>query len=242
MTLRVAMWSGPRNISTAMMRAWENRADTTVWDEPLYGPYLHASGIDHPGKEDIIAAQGRDWRPVVEACINSTPDDSAVFYQKQMTHHLLDGMDWNWLAQLHNIFLIRDPEEVLASYRRTRPDATLEDLGIVQQVRIYDHVVAMHGEPMVLESKDVLLDPEGALRAVCAALGINFDNNMLAWPDGKRASDGVWGPYWYDAVWQSTGFAPYRRREVQTPPEYRDIMDTCMAHYERLHQLRLDPS
>ena len=242
MTLRIGMWSGPRNISTAMMRAWENRQDCTVWDEPLYGHYLHMSGIDHPGKAEIIADQGSDWRPIVEACITSAPEDAPVFYQKQMTHHLLDAMDWDWLGQLHNIFLIRNPEEVLASYRRVRATATLDDLGIVQQARIYDHVVGMQGEPMVLDAKDVLMNPEGALRTVCAALGINFDPNMLSWPAGKRASDGIWGPYWYDNVWQSTGFEGYRPRNVTTPPEYREIMDVCMAHYERLRGLRLDAS
>jgi hypothetical protein len=236
---RIAMWSGPRNISTAMMRAWENRPDTCVWDEPLYGPYLHSTGIAHPGSEAIIADQGRDWRPLVERCVSDAPDGAAVFYQKQMTHHLLPSMDWDWLAALDNCFLIRSPEEVLASYRRTRPDATEDDLGIIRQAEIFDHVTRLQSPPLVIDAKDFLLDPRGMLELVCTVFGLEFDECMLSWPPGKRSSDGVWGPHWYDSVWASTGFERYRPRNVVTPPAYNSLLDTCMPHYERLHALRV---
>lgn len=236
---RIAMWSGPRNISTAMMRAWENRADTFVWDEPLYGPYLHTTGIQHPGQADIIAAQGPDWQPIVARCIDDAPDGSAVFYQKQMTHHLLPSMDWDWVAKLQNCLLIRSPEEVLASYRRTRPDATQEDLGIIRQAEIFNHVAALQGPPLVIDAKDVLLNPRAILTTICQSFEIEFDDAMLSWPAGKRESDGVWGPYWYDSVWTSTGFQAYSPRNVTTPPEYAALIDECMPHYERLYAERV---
>ncbi|MEM7404202.1 MAG: HAD family hydrolase [Pseudomonadota bacterium] len=240
--VRIAMWSGPRNISTAMMRAFENRQDCAVWDEPLYGPYLHLTGIPHPGADDIIADQGREWQPVADACVHHAPSGANVFYQKHMTHHLLPTMDWDWLRKLRNCFLIRDPEEVLASYRRTRPDVTEEDLGIVRQAEIYDYVCGFQSSaPPIVDAKDFLQAPEAYLRALCAHFDIEFTDRMLSWPAGRRDSDGVWGPYWYDAVWASTGFEAYRPRDVTTPPEYEALVARSIAHYDRLRARRLRP-
>lgn len=237
---RIAMWSGPRNISTAMMRSWENRADTAVWDEPLYGVYLHATGSPHPGAAAVIAAQGSDWREVVARITGPVPDGKPVFYQKHMTHHLLPFIDRAWLGAVTNCFLIRDPREVLLSYRKRRETATLEDLGLPQQVEIFDWVVARNGAvPPVLDARDVLEDPERMLRLLCERLELAFTPRMLTWPAGPRASDGVWAPHWYDAVIRSTGFAPYRPRTAAVPAELEPVVAAGLPLYERLHAQRL---
>ncbi len=240
----IAMWSGPRNISTAMMRAWENRPDTTVWDEPLYASYLAHTGIDHPGRDAIIAAGEPDWRAVVARCLTPPDDGHAIFFQKHMTHHLLDEMDHDWLARVTNCFLIRDPREVIASYVRVRENPTLADVGVEQQARIVDHVQRVSGRlPIIVDSRDVLEAPRAMLEALCRALGVAFDPRMLSWPAGPRDSDGVWAPYWYHAVNESTGFAPYRPRNPELPAALEPIAARCTAHYQRLYaaRLRADP-
>ncbi len=240
-TVNIAMWSGPRNISTAMMRAFENRADCVVSDEPLYGPYLHATGKAHPGAAEIIEVQGSDWRRIVERLV-APPATATVWYQKHMTHHLLDHMPLDWTASLANCFLLRDPAEVLASYRQRRGEFSAEDLGFPQQLRLFEAVCQRDGEvPAVLDSADVLRDPRGMLGRLCRHLGIDFDEAMLHWPAGPRDSDGVWGRYWYDAVWASTGFAPYRAREVDLADDARRIVDQCRPAYEALYRHRLRP-
>jgi hypothetical protein len=204
--LRLAMWSGPRNISTAMMRAFENRADCAVVDEPLYAAYLDATSIDHPGREDILASQPRDWREVANALCTESP--APLYYQKHMTQHLLPDMDLDFTSQLRNCFLIRDPRRIIASYARVRPQFELEELGFVQQQRLFERECDRLGyAPPVLDAELTLADPAGVLQAFCDRLGIAFDSNMLRWPAGPRDSDGVWAPHWYAAVWQSTGFS-----------------------------------
>jgi hypothetical protein len=237
---RIAMWSGPRNISTAMMRAWENRGDTAVWDEPLYAYYLHKTGIRHPGADEVIAAGETDWRKVVAAITGPIPAGMPIFFQKHMTHHLLDEIDRGWLDQLTNCFLIRDPAEVVASYSRTRDGAVLDDVGVVQQAEIYDYLCARGGRaPVVIDARDVLQNPEGMLRALCDAVGVAFTARMLSWPAGPRETDGVWSRYWYDSVIASTGFKPYRRQRLRLSPELDAIATGCEPHYRKLHQLRL---
>ncbi len=240
MTRHIAMWSGPRNISTAMMRAFENRPDTHVSDEPLYAHYLAASGIDHPGREAILASQSTDWRTVVEALCGEPPAGQDVWYQKHMTHHMLAVVGRRWMERVTNCFLIRDPHEVLASYVKRRADVTLEDLGFPQQVELFDHVCQRLGAPPpVLDAKDVLLDPERALGALCAAVDLPFSPAMLQWPTGPRDTDGVWAPHWYDAVYASSGFGPYRSRARDYPKGLGRIADRAAALYQRLWVHRL---
>ena len=239
--VRIALWSGPRNISTAMLRAWENRSDTVVCDEPLYGHYLAATGLDHPGREAVIASQPTDWRSVVAGLIGPIPGGAAIFYQKHMAHHLLPVIDRGWLDRLANGLLIRSPREVLASYVRTRDDPDLADLGFVQQVEIFERICDRRGRvPPILDARDVLEHPRRMLTLLCEAVGVPFSERMLAWPAGRRASDGVWAPHWYANVERSTGFAPYR------PPEpladrLRPLADACEPFYRRLHHHRLRP-
>jgi len=238
--LRLAMWSGPRNISTAMMRAWENRGDCTVVDEPLYAHYLARTGLDHPGREQVIAAGESDWRKVAALLTGPVPGGKAVFYQKHMTHHLLPDIERSWLGQLAHVFLIRDPREVLASYVKSRPTVTAEDIGVAQQLEIFEYLRTLgHRAPPVIDAGEFLGAPEAQLRALCALLGIDFTSRMLHWPPGPRASDGVWAPYWYDKVLASSGFEPRRARELRVPQEYRSLIETVMPAFETLFARRL---
>jgi hypothetical protein len=239
--VRIAMWSGPRNISTAMMRSFGARPDTAVIDEPFYAVYLAMTGIDHPMRTEVLASQPNDWREVVPTLLGPVPGGKAIYYQKHMTHHMLDGVGREWMAEVRNAFLIRDPEAVLASYAVKRSDVTLADIGIVQQRELFDREAQRLGRaPPVVEGSDVLKDPAGTLGRLCKALGIAFTEAMLRWPAGRRDTDGAWAPAWYDAVERSTGFAPPPRREsVSLPDVLRRIADAARPHYEALSPYRL---
>jgi len=240
--LRIAMWSGPRNISTAMMRAWENRADTKVVDEPLYAYYLATTGIEHPGRYEILASQTQDWREVVEK-LTAPVAEGGIYYQKHMTHHITPEIDLDWLDALRNVFLIRAPEEVVLSYGRVRGGAAIEELGFLQQARIFDHVVERIDEyPIVVDARSVLENPEGVLRALCDRLGVAFSAEMLRWPAGPRESDGVWAPWWYAAVEKSTGFQAYRAKSDELGPEQRELARRCRPAYERLAEYAISAS
>ena len=238
--LRIAMWSGPRNISTAMMRAWENRGDTAVIDEPFYARYLQATGVKHPGFDDVLKSQSTDAAEVAAMLTGPIPDGKPIWYQKHMTQHILPDMPLDWLDQVTNCFLIRDPEAVVASFTIQRPDAAAWELGFEQQARLFDHVCDKLGRaPPVLDAADVLKDPRGILGTLCAGLGIPFSDRMLTWPPGPRDSDGVWAPHWYAAVERSTGFAPYRKREAKLTTFQQELADQCRRHYEKLSSHRL---
>jgi hypothetical protein len=233
-TVRVAMWSGPRNISTAMMRSWENRPDTVVVDEPFYAAYLSATGLDHPGRDEVIASQPTDPVEVVRQL--STDDSAPVHYAKHMTHHIADDMDLAWVEQFRNVLLIRDPAEVVASYVRSRESCEPDDIGLLQQLRLVDQLPA--GSP-VIDAGDFLRDPEAHLRWLCAWLGIEFTDRMLRWPEGLRDSDGVWAPHWYDAVARSTGFEPWRPRAIDLTEHDAAVAEACRPAYDALHARRL---
>jgi hypothetical protein len=234
------MWSGPRNISTAMMRAWENRPDTVVIDEPLYGYYLARTGLDHPGAAEVMASQCTDWRQVTASLSGPVLHGRSVVYQKHMTHHLLPEIELDWVDALQNCFLIRDPAAVLASYVQKREQADAEDLGFRRQAEIFDHVLARTGRvPPVLEASEVLKAPESQLTLLCRRLGIEFSPRMLHWPSGPRATDGVWARHWYAAVEASTGFTPYGPRETRLPADLEAIAETCRPYYAHLYQFRL---
>jgi len=239
--VRIAMWSGPRTLSTAMMRAWENRPDTVVVDEPLYGWYLAATGLDHPGRDAVIASQPTDWRTAVaELTTGALPAGTTIGYQKHMTHHVLPEVDLDAFAGLRHAFLLRDPRQLLASYARVRSEPTLADLGITQQLALFRRF----GGPVV-DSGDLLRDPEGVLRQLCAALEVPFHPAMLSWPAGPRESDGVWAPHWYASVEASTGFGPYREPAATDLPDHlTDLAAHCRAAYDELaaHRLAAHPS
>lgn len=237
--VRIAMWSGPRNISTALMRSWGSRPDTVVCDEPLYAHYLQATGREHPGRNEIIAHHDADWRSVVERLTGPVPG-GGIFYQKHMAHHLLPDMNRNWVLDLRNAFLIRDPAEMLPSLAKVLPEPTLRDTGLEQQVGLFERVRDATGEtPPVIDAKDVLLDPEGMLRPLCKALGVPFREAMLSWAPGPRATDGIWSKHWYDAVEQSTGFKPYEPKSEPVPDRLQPLHDTCHDYYQHLAAHRL---
>ena len=237
--LRIAMWSGPRNISTAMMRAWENRGDCAVSDEPLYAAYLATTGMDHPMREEVIAAGDTDWRGVVSYLLGPVPGDRPIWYQKHMTHHLLPGMDRAWIAQLANVLLIRDPREVVASYLKARTTVTAEDIGLPQQTELFDILSDAGTPPPIIDAGDFLRAPETCLRALCELLHIGFTDRMLHWPSGPRASDGIWAPHWYAHVWKSTGFDRSSVREIRLSGQAAEVADACLPHYRHLHAQRL---
>lgn len=240
MSMRLAMWSGPRNISTALMRAWGNRPDTAVCDEPLYAHYLKVTGLPHPGVAEVIAHHETDWRKVVAWLTGPIPEGRAIFYQKHMTHHLLPSIDRAWLDELTHAFLIRDPREMLTSLLRKYPRAGLDDTGLPQQVELFRRMRDATGRtPAVVDARDVLENPRRTLGLLCEALGVPFDEAMLSWPPGRRETDGVWARYWYDAVEKSTGFEPYRPKSEPVPPSHQPMLDTCMQLYGELHAARL---
>jgi hypothetical protein len=238
-TIRIAMWSGPRNISTAMMRAWGSRADTAVMEEPFYAAYLAATGLAHPMRDEVIAAHPTDWEAIARDC--ATRGGAGVVYQKHMCQHMIDGAPRGWMAHVLHAFLIRPPAEVAASFSDRWEGMGVDDLGFARQAELYDHVCDLAGAaPPVIEARDVLSDPEGMLRALCAALGVPFDPAMLAWEPGMRPTDGVWAAHWYQAVAGSTGFAPPRPPQP-VPEPLRPIVDACQPHYDRLAAARLTP-
>ncbi|MSR57754.1 MAG: HAD family hydrolase [Planctomycetaceae bacterium] len=235
------MWSGPRNISTAMMRAWGTRPDTFVCDEPFYAHYLKVTGKLHPGAAEVIAGHESDWHKVTAWLTGEIPLGRAVFYQKQMTHHFLPEIDRNWLGSVSNCFLIRHPQEVIASYIAKNDDPSLEDVGFVQQVEIFDLVCRRTGSiPPVLDGRDVQNDPRRLLGLLCDSLGVAFDECMLQWPPGLRPTDGVWARHWYKEVESSTSFRPHKPKAEPVPDRLRDVYEKCLECYERMsaHRLR----
>jgi hypothetical protein len=238
--LRIAMWSGPRNISTAMMRSFENRGDCAVVDEPFYAHYLAYTLLNHPGRDEVIAAGETNWARVVDTLTGPAPDGKPVFYQKHMTHHMLPHIGHDWFGAVTHVFLIRDPREVLASYLKSRPHATAEDIGVLQEAELYDEITARTGTPPpVIDADEFLKAPEAHLRALCTFLQIPFTERMLHWPAGPRASDGIWAPYWYDAVLKSTGFEPWRERDRLVPAQHASLIERCLPVYESLFARRL---
>ncbi|HWJ04313.1 MAG TPA: hypothetical protein VNS57_00830 [Steroidobacteraceae bacterium] len=243
--LRLAMWSGPRNISTAFMRSWGNREDTVVVDEPFYAHYLGATGIDHPGRDEILAHHERDWRKVVASLLAPVPAGVRILYQKQMAHHLLPHMGREWLDDVTHAFLIRDPRPMVASLSEKLVDFDLLATGLPQQVEIFEHVVARTGRtPPVLDAADLLRQPEGMLRKLCDALDVPFSARMLWWPPGRRDTDGVWAKYWYERVEASSGFEPPGSPGDTEPgelsPRLAAIEAQCRPLYDTLRTHRLN--
>ena len=234
------MWSGPRNISTAMMRSWGNRPDTFVCDEPLYAYYLSATGKDHAMAAEVIADGETDWRKVVKWLTGAGPGGKSVFYQKHMAHHMLPDTGREWLGDVTNCFLIRHPNEVIQSYLKKQPDPLPEDLGYPQQIEIFDRVCANNGPaPPIVDARDILENPQRMLRLLCEALDLEFTPAMLSWPPGLRPTDGIWAKHWYSEVETTTSFGPYRPKPEAVPAHLHDVYEECLACYERLFEHRL---
>jgi hypothetical protein len=225
------------------LRSWGNRDDTFVCDEPLYAYYLVATGIDHPGCDEILTAHETDWKTVVDWLTGVIPGGKEIFYQKHMAHHLLPEIDRGWLASLTNAFLIRDPREMLTSLVKVTPDISVQDTGLPQQWELFDRVHRQTGKrPPVLDARDVLENPRGVLSRFCREVGVPFTESMLQWEAGSRETDGVWAKYWYAAVERSTCFQPYRAKPDPVPDHLQALHEECRGYYDRMYERRLTAS
>ena len=233
--MKIAMWSGPRNLSTAMMYAFAARGDCAVVDEPFYAAYLAATGLAHPMQQEVIASQSTDPLQVAADCIGPIPQGQSLFYQKHMTLHMIPGFPRDFLRDLTNVFLIRHPARVVASYAKKREGPTLADIGFQQQADLFDQIADQLGHaPLVIDSADIRANPTRALSGLCAALGISFTEKMLHWPAGPKPYDGIWAPHWYNAVHRSTGFEDPEAALPDLAKHYADLVDQALPYYEKL--------
>ncbi|CAB4874658.1 MAG: HAD family hydrolase [Actinobacteria bacterium] len=233
--MHLAVWSGPRNLSTALMYSFAARGDCAVWDEPFYAAYLAATGIDHPMRDEVVAAGECDPQKVALACIGPIPGGAPVYYEKHMTLHMIPAFDRSFMRECVNVFLIRHPARVVASYSRQRASVTLDDIGFTQQADLFDEVAAFNGHPpVVVDSSDIRADPTGVLTRLCAAIGIEYTERMTRWPAGGHPSDGVWAPHWYEAVHRSTGFESAEGPLPNLTGAAADLAALAMPFYERL--------
>ena len=232
----LAVWSGPRNISTAMMRSWGARGDAVVCDEPLYAYYLKQTGYTHhPGWQEVIAGHESDLDRVVAWLTGPLPEGKSIFYQKHMAHHLLPQTPIDWTEGLTNVLLIRDPREMLLSLSKVFDQPSAAETGLPQQLDLLRREEQRLGRPgVVIDARDVLENPAGMQRALCERVGVPYDEAMLSWAPGPRDTDGVWGEHWYANVWQSTRFDSYRPREGELPERLHGVLAECQAAYDQL--------
>jgi len=238
MTLtRIHLISSPRNLSTALMYSFAQREDTAVVDEPLYGHYLNVTEADHPGKADILAAMETDWHKVVDQMINCSYDKPVVFF-KDMAHHMVH-MEWDFLFNLTNLFLIRNPKQLIQSFAKVIPHPRMEDVGVEQQYHLFEMLSDSGKIPVVLDSGELLKNPERVLHRLCNELGITFQKKMLAWEAGAISEDGVWAPYWYQTVHQSTGFLTQRTEDKPLQSHLIPLYEACMPYYEEMYKVSI---
>lgn len=240
--MRIAMWSGPRNLSTAMMYAFGARPDCAVWDEPFYAPFLKHSERVHPMQDEIFAREETDPKVVANRCIGPVPDNKPVFYQKHMPHHMLASFPLDWLSKVCNVFLIRHPARVIASYSKKNGEPTLDDIGVKAQAILFDKIVSESGQtPIVVDSSDIRLNPPVMLEKLCNAIGIPWDPAMLSWPEGGHPNDGAWAPHWYPEVWKSTGFAPAEPPIPAIPQQLQGVLEEACPYYDKLAIHKIQP-
>ena len=236
----IAMWSGPRNISTALMRSFENRSNCFVSDEPFYSYFLHKTRLKHPLRDEIIKSGLIDYNEIIKYITGPIPSSKKLWYQKHMAHHILPGLDMNWIKNMRNCLLIRHPSEVILSYSKKNEINSIQQLGYSQQIGIYKMLSEEIGNPpIIIDAQDLLQEPKKMLINICENLRIKFDEKMLSWPLGSRETDGIWGEYWYKQVEDSVGFKPYIKTDRIIPSKYQIIYDKCMRHYDFLYQNRI---
>lgn len=231
--MRIAMWSGPRNLSTAMMYSFGARADFAIMDEPFYAPFLSVTGNDHPMRAEILDAHETNPDVVARKCL--APQDTPHLYMKHMPHHMLPDFPMDWAKGCVNVHLIRHPARVIASYAAKWPDVTFEETGFARQAALYDEIGGV-----VIDSHNIRENPEKALRSLCSAIDLSFDPAMLSWPKGARTEDGVWAAHWYSAVHRSTGFAGPEGDLPQLKGRLADLLQAAMPHYLRMKKNALD--
>jgi hypothetical protein len=232
--MKIAMWSGPRNLSTAMMYSFGVRSDCAIVDEPYYAAYLANTGFDHPMRSEILATQSCESLTVADILSGSIPDNMPHFYQKHMTHHILPGFDLDWMANVRNVFLIRHPARVIASYVKKRERPSFDDLGFRQQMAVYRYAVNLGQQPVVVDSDDIRGNPRATLSMLCDAIGVPYQEEMLTWPAGGHACDGIWAKHWYGAVHRSTGFAGAEGPLPVIPDALQPTLNKALEIYEVL--------
>jgi len=237
--MKIAMWSGPRNLSTAMMYSFGNRTDCAVVDEPFYAAYLALSGLDHPLGAEILASQSQDPQAVAASLVGINPDDKSHFYQKHMTHHMIPGVPRDWMRDVVNVFLIRHPARVAASYAIKRENPSLEDLGFRQQSELFDLVESWGQTPIVIDSHDIRDDPKAMVEKLCTAINLQFEDNMLSWPEGGHKDDGAWASHWYGSVWNSSGFAGAEGPLPKLSKNLEAVVQQALPHYEKMQANKL---
>ena len=235
----ICMWSGPRNLSTAMMRSFENRADTHVWDEPFFAPWLAATGKAHPGRKETLLAHESRPRSVARQVLQKPPGRKAYYFQKHMPHHMEETFPVSWTRVCKHFFLIRRPDAVIASYIKERAEFDIDDIGFGPLIKFYDFLGTEGHDIPIVDCDDILADPNSMLKKLCSALIIPFDDAMLSWPAGPRATDGAWAPWWYKSVEASTGFAPPKKKKPVIPKKYQAILEACQPAYDKLYAKRL---
>lgn len=234
------MWSGPRNLSTAMMYAFGARSDCAVWDEPYYAAYLMETGLTHPMREEIIASWLHNPAEISTQCLGPIPDGKPIFYQKHMTQHMVPAFDRNWIKEVTNVFLIRHPARVIASYHAKRESPNLTDIGFREQAELFDQIAQDLGKvPVVIDSADIRKNPETMLRALCQAIDLPYDPAMLSWPKGGHKDDGPWAPHWYPAVWNSTGFSNPEGALPDIEDDLKDLLTLALPYYKRLAAVKI---
>lgn len=236
----IAMWSGPRNLSTALMRSFENRSDTAVIDEPFYAHFLKQTNINHPGRNEIISTLDSNWDSIVLKITGPIPQNKSIWYQKHMAQHNLEGCDLNWIKSFHNCILIRDPKYVIPSYNKEYSLSDEKLLGYCQQlnlIRILEDEESI--TPPIFDATDILEKPEKALKKICISVGIRFSQKMLKWPKGKRKSDGIWAKYWYRNVENSSGFQPIQKKNIVIDKKLIPLYDKCLADYNSMYEKRI---
>ncbi|MAP95869.1 MAG: sulfotransferase family protein [Ponticaulis sp.] len=237
--MRIAMWSGPRNLSTAMMRSFGTRSDTFCVDEPFYGVYLNETGLKHPMREEILARHPTSAASIIHD-LAYKKFEKPVFYQKHMTHHMIAPIPRDWFDRVRSAFLIRHPARVLASYAKKAETVSLADIGFVQQAEIFDRVCDQTGKtPVVIDSDDILRKPKKKLKKLCEALDIPFTTEMLSWQAGPKPEDGAWAEHWYDSVNASTGFGDPPGDVPELSGNYHGILAQALPIYERLSEHKI---
>ena len=237
---RIGMWSGPRNISTALMRSFENRSDTTVIDEPFYAYFLNETGIKHPIYKEVIQNYDTSWNNISNILTGPIPNGKSIWYQKLMTHHWVQNAPLDWLEKIHNCFLIRNPKQVIISYLKIHNDITPELIGLPQQLHIFNTVVKKTNKiPIVISSEDILENPKLMLELLCNLLDISFSGQMLQWPKGTRDSDGIWGEYWYKNVVQTTSFKKPLNQNEKMPDRLANLLEECMYYYKQMERYKI---
>jgi len=236
----IAMWSGPRNISTALMRSFENRSDSFVSDEPFYSYFLYKTGLKHPLSDEIIKSGMIDYNEIIKYILGPIPSSKNIWYQKHMAHHILEGENLEWIKNMRNCLLIRHPSDVIISYSKKYEINSIQQLGYLQQINIYKMLTKEVGiSPIIIEAQDLLRNPKMILTQVCKNLRIKFDDKMLSWPSGPRETDGIWGKHWYKQVEASTGFKPYIKTNKVIPLKYQNLYNECIQYYDFLYKNRI---